>query len=259
MRAVHLALLVRCGQPGAPSVLTAPGGFFATFWNGKEFDLPKPYGNWVIENIFFKLIPAEGHGIAAIEAALEQSKRLRASGLRPARDIKLVKVRTQAAAVRIISKAGPLHNAADRDHCIQYMLAVVLLKDAAIEIGDYQNNSPWATDPRVADLRAKMEVIEDVQFTKDYLDVHKKSAASAVTIVLQDGTVLDEVKVEYPIGHVENMQTLPQVRDKFRRNVGTMFERSRVEQMIQAIEDDGVEISTFVDLFAPDALREHKL
>ena len=260
MRAVQLGLLVRCGQRGAPSVLTTSRlGFYDAMWHGKEFQLPKAYGSWVMENIFFKVVPAEGHGISAMEAVLQQSAMLRARGRDPIRDIKCVKVRTMSAAVRIISKTGKLHNAADRDHCIQYMLAVVLLKNSTIEVADYQDESPWATDARVDALRAQMEILEDEQFTKDYLDVEKKSAASAVAIIFNDGSELDEVVVEYPVGHVENRQTLTAVRDKFRNNMGRVYNESEIDDMIRATAQDDMPVSLFVDLFVPKNAGKHRL
>ncbi|KAL9034073.1 MAG: hypothetical protein Q9214_007213, partial [Letrouitia sp. 1 TL-2023] len=193
-RAVQLALLTKSGQPGAPTVLTTPRwGFYATAWNNKEFDLPKPYGSWVVENIFFKLMPAEGHGISAIEAALEHSCVLQAKGLIPEVDIRSIQIRTTAAAVRIISKTGELRNAADRDHCIQYMVALVLLKGDRPEAQDYNDKSPWATDSRLEALRDRIEVCEDEHLTDNYLNPEKKSAANGVTIELRDGSIMAEI------------------------------------------------------------------
>lgn len=259
-RAVQLALLTRSGQPGGHTVLTSPRwGFYTNLWHGNTFALPKPYSTWVVENIFFKCIPAEGHGISAIEAALQQAARLRERRLDPARDIEGISVRTQAAAVRIISKAGELHNAADRDHCMQYMIAVSLLKGDIMEVADYSNESKYANSPDVAMLRAKINIREDESFTKDYLDLSKKSAASGITIALKNGEVMDEVVVEFPIGHVENENTLSTVKAKFKRNMGLRFDEQEVEGILAAAENDDMAVSQFVDLFVRKGERENKL
>ncbi|KAL9122899.1 MAG: hypothetical protein Q9187_000550 [Circinaria calcarea] len=250
MRAVQLSLLVRSGQPGAQTVLSASRwGFLATYWNNDTFSLPKVYGTWVVENIFFKLIPAEGHGISAIEAALQQSIRLRSRGLDASCNIRRVKVRTHAAAIRIISKTGDLYNAADRDHCIEYMIAVTLLKGAVPEVKDYNNESLWAKDPCVTALRSKVEIKEDEQFTRDYLDPVTKSAASAISIVLEDGSELEEVAVKYPIGHVENKDTTSHVLAKFRTNMALMFTEQEINGILAAIENEDMPVSLFMDLF----------
>lgn len=260
-RAVQLALLTKSGQPGAPTVLTTPRwGFYATAWSNKEFDLPKAYGSWVVENIFFKLMPAEGHGISAIEAALEHSCNLQAKGLVPEVDIRSIQIRTTAAAVRIISKTGELRNAADRDHCIQYMVALVLLKGDRPEAQDYSDKSLWATDSRLETMRDRIEVFEDDCLTGYYLDPERKSAANGITIVLRDGSIMAEILVEYPVGHVENPNTLVNVKAKFIRNMGLMFAKDHADRVVSALEDDEMAISTFVDLFIPPNPREkHKL
>ena len=143
MRAVHLATLIKNGQPGAPTVLSNPSwGFYKTLFNGNQFQLPRPFKSWVIESVFFKIHTVEGHRASAIEAAETIGQQLRARGLSAERDIVQIRVRTQQAAMIIINKQVPLHNSADRDHCMQYMIAVVLLKGAMIETADYQDNSP---------------------------------------------------------------------------------------------------------------------
>ena len=161
MRAVHLALLVRAGQLGSPTALTMPRwGFYATMWGGKEFELPS-MGSWVIENVFFKVMPVEGHGISAVEAALVHGDTLRARGLDPSQDVAKIEIRTNAAANLIINKAGTLTNAADRDHCMQYVVALALLKGGAPEVQDFQDHSPWATNTSLSSLREKIDIRED--------------------------------------------------------------------------------------------------
>ena len=142
MRAVHLALLTRAGQAGAPTVLSDPQwGFYARCFGGKEFEFPKQFGTWAAKSIAFKVMPVEGHGISAVEAALIQRQRLLQEGLQVS-DINKIEVRTTKAADMIINKIGPLHNAADRDHCVQYVIALVLLKGSYPETQDYNDNSP---------------------------------------------------------------------------------------------------------------------
>jgi 2-methylcitrate dehydratase len=249
MRAVHLCFLMRAGQPGIPTALTDPDwGFQKTSFGGAALQLPRPFQSWVMENVFFKLIPAEGHGISAVEAAVQLCAVLSSKGLNAATDIARIKVRTHEAACRIIDKRGPLSNAADRDHCMRYMLAVVLLKGTIIETADYTDSSPWAQDPRVESLRQKIDMTEDKQFTHDYHYAKKKSAASGLTIELVDGSMLDEVVVEHPLGHPGRKDTIPAVRNKFRQNMRLMFEDTEIDHIINAVENDAILISDFTDL-----------
>lgn len=249
MRAVQLALLTRSGQAGAPTVLTEPRwGFYATTWRGDSFVPPRQYGTWVVENVFFKITAAEGHGISAMEAALQQTVRIQARGLDPSHVIKKIKVRTNASANIIINRPGNLHGAADRDHCMQYMLAVTILKGAIPEAADYMDDSPWATDPRVTALRAKCEIKEDKKLTRDYLDINKRSVTSGVIIVLYDESELDEVAVEFGVGHPRNDETLPAVRAKFNKNMRLLFSEQEIENISSAVTQDGP-ISSFIDLF----------
>lgn len=144
MRAVHLALLVRAGQPGAPGALSAsPWGFLQRTFGDKGFELPRPFGTWTIQHVLFKVMPVEGHGISAVEAALVQRQQLRHAGMGP-QNIQRMHIRTTEAAALIINKQGPLYNAADRDHCIQYLVALALLKGQPPEVEDYQDGSRWA-------------------------------------------------------------------------------------------------------------------
>jgi len=261
MRAVQFALLTRAGQPGASTVLTMPRwGFYETLWRGREFDLPQAFGTWAIENIFFKVMAVEGHSISAIEAALVQHAELHAQGLDQERNIARVDVRTNGAANMIINKAGPLHNAADRDHCMQYALAVVLLKGGIPAPEDFQNTSPWAGSPAVEALRERIYVREDEQFTRDYLDLEKKSVSSAVSIQLADGRVLEEVVVEYSVGHVKHPRTSEDVRRKFTRNMALMFTTAETERVIKVVEEeDSMRIADFVDLLVRSHERIRKL
>lgn len=251
MRAVQMALLTRAGQPGAPTVLTAERwGFYATLFRGREFALRREYASWVMETVAFKLIPAEGHIISAVEAALEVVEIMKNKGINAERDVETLRIRTQAPAFNIANKAGTMRNPADRDHCLQYIVAVVLLKGHVIETRDYMDESPWASDPRVDQLRARMQVIEDEQFTLDYQDPRKRSCANGLTVILKSGRgALPEVLVEYPIGHPRREDTLEQVRLKFRRNMRLAFENERIEEVERAVERDEMEVGDLVDLF----------
>ncbi|OCH85954.1 2-methylcitrate dehydratase [Obba rivulosa] len=221
MRAVHNVLMTKSGQPGYPTVLTAPKwGFYDTSFGGKTFELPKPFRTHVIEHFFIKLVAAEGHGIAAVEAALLLAERL-AGRLD---EVRAVRIRTQRPAMRIIDKRGPLHNAADRDHCMRYMVAVTLLKRDWPDVGDYADGSPWARDPRVDALRAKMTMEEDPQMTADYMNPAAGKCASALQVTMADGTVLEEVLVERPIGHPWRADTTERAKAKFVELAGAVLE-----------------------------------
>ena len=260
MRAVHLSLLARAGQLGSPTALTMPRwGFYATMWGNQSFDLPKRMGTWVVENVFFKVMPVEGHGISAVEAALVQGERLRARGLDPGRDVAEVAIRTNAAAHLIINKTGTLSNAADRDHCMQYVVALALLKGRAPEAPDFQDSSPWATSTDLSSLRKKIVIREDAQMTRDYLDWRVKSLASGVTVALTDGSRLDEVVTEFPVGHVNSEKTAEKVREKLVRNMGLMLSPPEIARAVEMLEEGEGSIHRFVDLFARDTDGEAKL
>ncbi|KAK0628748.1 2-methylcitrate dehydratase [Bombardia bombarda] len=266
MRAVHLANLARAGQPGIRTPLTAERwGFYHVLNKGSEFNLPpRGFGSWVAENVIFKVLTAEGHGLTAVEATMAAARELREKtdhasikgiegGYDPVRDIESIRVRTQEAAMIIINKRGPLHNAADRDHCLRYMMAVVLLKGGAeVETEDYQDDSPWATDARVEALRGVISMEEDVQFTRDYHDPEVRSCGSSIEILLKDGTVIS-TRQDFPLGHmVRNEETVPLVRQKAVRNLELRFPKGDVEHIMRVVEGPEFEdlpASNFMDLF----------
>lgn len=252
-RAVHLCLLARAGQPGAPSVLTASRwGFQDTLFGGQELSVPRPYGTAVIENHFFKLVAAEGHGISAAQAAVELSSKLKAAS-RTTSDIEKITIRTQQAAKTIIDKTGPLINPADRDHCLQYIVAVSLMKGAFIESKDYLDHSPWASDPRVDELRERMVVLEDEQFTKDYHNPRVRSGTNAIKVCMKTGELIPEVVIEFPIGHPKHAETLELVKRKFEVNMGQGgFEHGTVDAVMEMIEKDDIPIHQLIDGFERD-------
>jgi len=257
MRAVHLSILTKNGQPGAPTILTTPRwGFYNTLFKGQEFQLPRAFKSWVIENVFFKIHAVEGHGASGIEAAEQLGQMMRARNLDPDKDIAHIRVRTQQAAMTIINKQGPLHNSADRDHCMQYMIAVVLLKGSMIETRDYGDDSPWTRDPRVEALRKRIDLEEDPQFTADYHNREKGCASNALKVILTDGSDLEEVLVEYPVGHPWRDDTIGLVKAKFEHNVKVSFgdgEQSRGILRMASLEEEAfadIPVYEFMDRFA---------
>lgn len=250
-RAVRLALMARTGEMGYPSVLTAkPWGFYDVLFRGRPFAFQRPYGTYVMENVLFKIsFPAEFHAQTAAEAAMTLHGRLQAMG-RSAQDIASVVIRTHAAAIRIIDKQGPLANPADRDHCIQYMVAVPLLF-GRLTADDYEDGV--AADPRIDALRAKIVCQEDPQFTRDYHDPDKRSIANGLAVTLADGTRLDEVLVEYPIGHRRRRaQGMPLLVEKFKTNLARRFAARQQTRILDVALDqqrlEAMPVHQFVDL-----------
>ncbi len=196
-RAVRHALFALRGEMGYPSALTATGwGFHDVLFRGKPITIPaQAFGSYVMEHVLFKIsFPAEFHAQTAVEAAITLHP-----WVAPRLDeVERIVIETQESGKRIIDKTGPLANPADRDHCLQYMVAVPLLK-GALTAEDYED--AVATDPRIDALRAKMEVVENADYTRDYLDPSKRSIGNAVQVFFRDGTATERVAVEYPIGH----------------------------------------------------------
>ena len=251
-RAVRLALIAKTGEMGYPSVLTArTWGFYDVLFKGQPFKLQRGYGSCVMENVLFKIsYPAEFHSQTAVEASMQLHERLRSMGA-SADDIEHISVRTHEACIRIIDKKGPLANPADRDHCIQYMMAVPLLF-GRLTAADYEDEI--ARDPRIDALRAKIECVEDLQFTRDYHDPEKRSIANAVTVKLKDGRTLDEVVVEYPIGHRRRRQEgIPLLIAKFRRNLARRFpekqQRAIAELSLDRTRLEQTPVNEYVDLY----------
>src|SRR5258705_396667 len=221
-RAVRLALIARTGEMGYPSVLTAKTwGFYDVLFKGHAFKFQRPYGSYVMEHVLFKIsFPAEFHSQTAVEAAMTIHGELARLG-KSADDVKKITIRTHEACIRIIDKKGPLNNPADRDHCIQYMVAVPILF-GRLTAGDYEDSV--ANDPRIDKLRDKIVCVEDKQFTKDYHDPDKRSIANAVTVEFNDGRKLKEIVVEYPIGHKRRRKEgMPILVEKFKTNLARQF------------------------------------
>jgi len=249
-RAVRLALMAKTGEMGYPSVLTAKTwGFYDVLFKGKPFEFQRPYGSYVMENVLFKIsFPAEFHAQTAVECAMEIHPRVKDR----IDDIHRITIRTHESAIRIIDKQGPLANPADRDHCIQYMVAVPLIH-GRLTASDYEDDI--ASDPRIDRLRAKMVCVEDKTFSKDYHDPDKRSIANAIMVEFTDGTKLREVVVEYPIGHRRRRKEgLPVLVDKFRTNLARRFPAKQQQAILEVALDEakleGTPVHEFVDLMA---------
>ena len=250
-RAVRLALMAKTGEMGYPSALTAKTwGFYDVSFQGREFRFQRSYGSYVMENVLFKIsFPAEFHSQTAVEAAVTLYGTLHAMG-KSATDIRSLTIRTHEACLRIIDKKGPLNNPADRDHCIQYMIAVPLIY-GRLTAADYEDDI--AVDPRIDALRAKMQTEEEVAFTRDYHDPEKRSIANTIRIELSDGTVLEET-VENPIGHRRRRgDGIPLLEAKFKKNLTRRFPGTQQARILEASLDqsllEAMAVHEYVDLY----------
>ena len=251
-RAVRLALIAKTGEMGYPSALTAKTwGFYDVSFRGQPFKFQRPYGSYVMENVLFKIsFPAEFHSQTAVEAAMTLHAELKRLG-KSADHIAKVTIRTHEACIRIIDKKGPLANPADRDHCIQYMVAVPLLF-GHLTGTDYEDDV--AADPRIDALREKIVCVEDPQFTKDYHDPDKRSIANALTVELKDGSKLKEVVVEYPVGHMRRRaEGIPLLVEKFMTNLARRFPRKQQEAILAVSLDqtalEAIPVHEYVDMY----------
>jgi 2-methylcitrate dehydratase len=238
---------------GYASALSAPRwGFQDVLFGGRPVALARPLGSYVMEQILFKVsFPAEFHGQTAVEAAIRLHPQVAGRWDR----IEQIRIETQESAVRIIAKDGPLHNPADRDHCLQYMVAVALLH-GTLTAEHYEDAA--AADPRVDHLRSRMEVIEVPRYSADYLDPDKRSIANAVQVFFEDGSSTERIEIEYPLGHRRRREeSRPALREKFLHNAATRLPTSTVESLLQLMEDpsrlDAMAVSEFVDRTIPAA------
>lgn len=248
-RATRLAWLTMQGEMGYPSALSAKKwGFNDIILDGQTLHLPKFFGSYVMENVLFKIsFPAEFHAQTAVECAIRLHPEIKNKW----QQIEKIILTTQESAIRIISKSGPLHNPADRDHCLQYMVAVALLHGDLK--ADYYENE-FAKDPRIDLLRSKMLVEEDKQFSKDYLDPEKRSIANAIQIYFQDGTHTQKILVEYPVGHKRRREEgIPLLFKKFEDNVSKHYSSEKVQEMLALFhEQDNLEntpVNELMDMF----------
>jgi 2-methylcitrate dehydratase len=256
-RAVRLALMARAGEMGYPTALTAKTwGFYDVSFRGQEFKFQRPYGSYVMENVLFKIsYPAEFHAQTAVEAAMKIRAQLDQRKL-SAEAIKKITIHTHEACLRIIDKKGPLANPADRDHCIQYMVSIPLLF-ARLTAADYEDSVALDPEiaPRIDALRAKIECVEEPQFTRDYHDPDKRSIANRLVVELVDGTVLEET-VEYPIGHRRRREEgLPLLIEKFKTNLRRRFSEGQQERILAVslnpVRLNAIPVPDYVELYLP--------
>ena len=257
-RAVRLALIAQTGEMGYPSVLTAKvWGFYDSLFRGNPFKFQRAYGSYVMENILFKIsFPAEFHSQTAVEAAMTINGLMKAAG-KSAADITSVKIRTHEACIRIIDKKGPLGNPADRDHCIQYMVAVPLIF-GRLTARDYEDDV--ASDPAIDALREKIVCVEDPAFTIDYHDPSKRSIANALTVEFKDGSKFDEIVVEYPIGHARRRTDgIPLLIEKFKINLARIFSADQQKEILDVSMDykklSQMAVNEYVDLYVNKAYK----
>ncbi len=248
-RGVWLALQSLRGEMGYPSALSAKGwGFQDVLFRGCAVTLGQPLGSYVMENILFKIsYPAEFHAQTAVEAAVELHPLVKD---RP-EAIERIEIETQEAGLRIIDKTRPLSNPADRDHCLQYMVAVALLK-GGLDAGDYEDEA--AADPRIDRLRDRMRVSENERFTRNYLDPEKRSIANAVRVFFGDGSSTERVEVEYPVGHRRRRaEGIPLLREKFERAIALRLAPRAVDWILSLFDDPArlaeTPVREFVDLW----------
>ena len=252
-RAVRLALIAKTGEMGYPSALTAKTwGFYDVSFKGQPFKFQRPYGSYVMENVLFKIsFPAEFHSQTGVEAAMTLYKQMQAVG-KTSDDIKKITIRTHEACIRIIDKKGPLNNFADRDHCIQYMVAVPFIF-GRLTARDYEDGI--AADPRIDALREKIVCVEDPGYTLDYHDPEKRSIANAITVEFNDGTVLDEVAVEYPVGHARRRaEGIPLLIEKYKTNLARIYDTDKQKKILDLCLDydklAATPVNEFMDLMA---------
>ena len=252
-RAVRLALIAKTGEMGYPSALTAKTwGFYDVSFKGQPFKFQRSYGSYVMENVLFKIsFPAEFHSQTGVEAAMTIYHQMQAAG-KTSDEITKVTIRTHEACIRIIDKKGPLNNPADRDHCIQYMVAVPFIF-GRLTARDYEEDI--AADPRIDALREKIVCVEDPGYTADYHNPEKRSIANAITVEFTDGTVFEEVAVEYPIGHARRrVEGIPLLIEKYKTNLARIYDADQQNKIIDLCLDydklAATPVNEFMDLMA---------
>ena len=254
-RAVRLSLMVMQGEMGYPTALSAKGwGFYDVLFEGKEFQFQRKYGSYVMENVLFKIsFPAEFHAQTAVEAALLlHSKNIdKLNSIEKINQIDKIILTTHESAIRIIDKSGSLNNPADRDHCLQYMAAVGLLK-GNLTAKDYEDDC--ASDLRIDLLRSKMICKEEKQYTKDYLDPEKRSIANAIQIYYKDGSTSEKIAVEYPIGHKKRRKEgIPKLIEKFKLNLARKFNEQECKHILKVSLNqdilDSISVDQYINLY----------
>jgi len=248
-RGVRLAMMAWKGEMGYPSALTArTWGFYDVLYKGRPFTIRRPYGSYVMENVLFKVaFPAEFHAQTAVEAAFLLHPQVRDR----LKEIDKVVITTHESALRIIDKQGPLHNPADRDHCIQYMTAIGLIF-GSLTATDYEDER--AADARIDELRAKMVCVENPQYSHDYLDPEKRSIPNAVQVFFGDGSSTQNIAIEYPLGHRRRRaEAITLLETKFKSHLSHCFPPKQVNAILELCRDqqrlESTPVHEFVDLF----------
>tara|TARA_B100000674_G_scaffold498333_1_gene536089 strand:+ start:5686 stop:7137 length:1452 start_codon:yes stop_codon:yes gene_type:complete len=249
-RAVRLAMITMAGEMGVPTVLSAPNwGYYDVLFNKKKFELEREYSSYVMEHVLFKIsFPAEFHSQTAVEAAVQ----LHPLVCDRLDEISKIEVTTHESAIRIISKSGPLANPADRDHCLQYMIAVPLITGDLI--AENYENQYHQNDPRIDILRDKMQITEDKRYSDDYHDPSKRSIANAIQVFFKDGSSTEKVEIEYPVGHRRRREEgIPLLEAKFKKNLETRFPAWKCDKIFGiCLDQDRLEstpVKDFMDLF----------
>ncbi|MCR8996288.1 2-methylcitrate dehydratase [Brevibacillus laterosporus] len=248
-RGVQLAMMALKGEMGYPTALTAPGwGFQDVLFNKQELKLARPLDAYVMENVLFKVsYPAEFHAQTAAECAIKLHPEVMARF----DEIDSITITTHESAIRIIDKVGPLNNPADRDHCLQYITAIGLLF-GDIKADHYEDLA--ASDPRIDILRNKMVVVENKQYSIDYLEPSKRSIANAVQVHYKDGSSSEQIECEYPLGHrFRRGEAIPKIIEKFVENVRTHYSQKQVRKIKEACMDServkSMAVTEFIELF----------
>ena len=246
--AVRLAFMAVKGEMGYPSVLSAPFfGIYDSRFAGRAFEFQRPYGDYIIQNSMFKFVAAGMHGQSAVECGLKLHPLVKDR----IADIERVVIHSQDALMRIMDKSGPLYNFADRDHCVQYVVAVPLLY-GRMEASDFEDAFASA-DPRIDELRAKMTVVENPQYTKDFVDPAKRSSANAVQVFFRDGTSTPKIEVEYPMGHPKRRKDFsPILRKRIAGSIAKRFPSRQTARLLELYDDparlDAMAVHEFVGM-----------
>lgn len=253
-RGLRLAALALAGEDAIPTALSAPKwGLYDVSFGGKPFQVNREYGSYVMENILYKVrYPAEFHAQTAVECAIKLHPQTEGR----IGDIAKIRIETQESAVRIISKTGPLHNPADRDHCLQYMTAAALVF-GDLHAGHYEDAVALAADSPIDALREKTEVAENPRYSKEYLDPEKRSIANAVQVFFADGSATEKVEIEYPLGHRRRREeSIPFLRAKFDGAAKAVFSQKRREEIAALFADSArlqqTPMRDFADLFSAE-------
>lgn len=249
-RAVRLAMMTIVGEMGMPSVLSAPEwGFYDVSFGGREFSFSQGYGSYVMENILFKIsYPAEFHAQTAIECALLLYPQIKEK----LNEIERIEITTHESALRIIDKTGTLDNPADRDHCIQYMVAVAMIEGDLV--AKFYEDTFHQQNPLIDELRDKMVLKEDKRYSKDYLADDKRSIANALQVFFKDGSQTDKVEVEYPVGHRHRRQEgIPLLERKFLNSLQSIYSKERCDKIYTLYLDqkkiEQTPVNEFMDMF----------